>query len=393
MSGAPARTRCPGCGGGHLTDVFSSRGVPVFVGLLHDSADEARAAPVGDVTLAFCHGCGLVHNRRFEPAKLAFAPGYDTALVHSPTHSAFLDDLADRLVERHRLRGRTVLEIGCGGGHFARRLCARGVDRVIGVDPSLPETRTERVGTGTVEWRREWFDPARANGFGAWDFACSMSVLEDVPEPLSMVQGLAALCAERGAAAYVEVFHATRAFERDEVWSVHYEQCNYFGLDSLAGLFRRGGFRVAESGECFAGQALYVDVTPDGAGLEADVPELELPPSLERLARLHRAAVEEWTGRLAALAAAGRRVALWGSGGKGVSFLAAVPGSDRIACVVDVNPARQGRWLPGSGLPVVAPEALAAVQPDVVIVTNRLYAPEIEARVASLDLACEILAA
>jgi hypothetical protein len=58
-----------------------------------------------------------------------------------------------------------------------------------------------------------------------------------------------------------------------------------------------------------------------------------------------------------------------------------------------VHPGRQGRWLPASGLRVVGPEELPLIRPDVVIVTNRIYAPEIQARIASLELSCEILAA
>jgi len=391
----PPSTRCPGCGGRSLTDVFSQDGVPVFVGLLYGSAEAAKRAPTGDITLTFCHGCGLVFNRRFDPAKLAFAPGYDASLVHSPAYRAFLDDLADGLVERHALRGRTVLEIGCGAGHLLRRLCERGVARAIGVDPTVARTGTERVGKGTIEWRREWFDPARAGELGHWDFACSVSVFEDLPRPLETVTWLARLCAERGATAYVDVFHAARAFEAGETWSVHFEESNYFGLDTFVGLFRRGGFRVRDAGPCFqGGESLFVDLEPgpDPAAAEPEAP-LAIPPGLATLAARHRAGVEVWTERLEELGASGRRVVLWGSGGKGVSFLAAVPNRDRIACVVDVHPGRQGRWIPVSGLQVVAPETLVSLDPHVVVVTNPLYREEIRAQLASMEVACEVMAA
>jgi len=393
---APPGTHCPGCYGDGLTDVFSTDAVPVFVGMLHDSAEEARRAPTGDITLTFCHGCGLVHNRRFEPLKLAFAPGYDASLIHSPGYRAFLDQLADRLVERYELRGRTVLEIGCGAGHFLRRLCQRGIGGGIGVDPAVPRTGPERVGAATIEWVQDWFDPATAGALGEWDFVCSLSVFEDVPRPLEMVAGLSRLCAERGATAYVDVFHAERAFESGEIWSAHYEQCNYFGAASLVGLFERGGFRVRDAGACYAdGRFLFVDVEagPHPRPRRPLTDPLPLPPALAELAERHRTSVEAWTERIARLHDAGRRVVLWGTGGKGISFLAAVPTSYRIACAVDIHPDRQGRWLPVSGLQVAGPEDLVALQPDVVIVTNPLHAPEIQAQVVSLNLSCEILAA
>ena len=90
---------CPACGDGGLSPIFNAR-VPVDVGKLFDSPVEARNAPVGEIDLVFCHGCAFVHNRRFDPDKLSFEPGYDGSLIHSPLFRSFINDVATRLIDR-----------------------------------------------------------------------------------------------------------------------------------------------------------------------------------------------------------------------------------------------------------------------------------------------------
>lgn len=69
-----------------------------------------------------------------------------------------------------------------------------------------------------------------------------------------------------------------------------------------------------------------------------------------------------------------------------------VPGASLVSHAVDINPYRQGAFMPGSGLEIIGPERLVAVKPDVVVVMNRIYVPEIRASLAGLGLAPEIAA-
>ena len=90
---------------------------------------------------------------------------------------------------------------------------------------------------------------------------------------------------------------------------------------------------------------------------------------------------------------AGKRVAIWGSGSKGVSFLTSVPGaSDATSFAIDINPYRQGFFMAGTGQQIVSPQALAELRPDVVVVMNEVYVPEISRTLDSLGVAPEIAA-
>ena len=87
----------------------------------------------------------------------------------------------------------------------------------------------------------------------------------------------------------------------------------------------------------------------------------------------------------------GKRVAIWGSGSKCVSFLSALGASDQSITVVDINPYRQGKYIAGSGVQVVAPDALRTVQPHVVFVMNPIYCQEIQQDLDVMGVAAELI--
>ena len=327
---------------------------------------------------------------------MAFDPGYEVALHHSGTFRAFSQETALRLVQRYRLRGKRVIEIGCGSGYFLRLICELGDNHGVGFDTTVARVGTEPAGGGTVELVRDYYTDRHAQV--PCDLICCLSVFEDIPRPMDFLHDLRSVIGERDTVVYFEVFNAFRAFQRQETWSVHYEQCNYFSEGALAGLFERCGFEVLDVGPCYEGdQYLYVEAVPRrGRGRSGRRPSgrrVETPAEIRGFADRHREKVDYWTDRLRELATSGRRGVVWGSGGKSVSFLAALGRSDVISHVVDINPDRQGKCLPGAGQLIVAPSALTEIQPDVVIMTNRMYESEIRDELQTLGLTPELLAA
>jgi len=391
---SPPHVGCPACGEHGLTDVFRMPTQPSLVGRLYDRVEEARSAATGDVSLAFCHSCGLVHNRTFDPCVVDFAPGYEVSLAHSSTFVAFVDQLSRRLVERYELEGRRVLEIGCGGGYFMRLLARRGIGEGIGIDPTLRSSSSEQYGGARLSWVQGLFDPVSYRK-PTPDFVCCLSVFESVSRPADFLTGLHHLLVDRKTPVYFEVFNAAHAFEQEETWSIHYEQSNYFDLSSFVGLFERCGFQILEAGPCYEGdQYLYVEAVPVmGAAGSADSERHALPGALRDFAEKHERTVHEWEARLNGLAEVGKKVVLWGTGGKGISFLNTVSAASLIHHVVDINPDRQGQHMPTTGQLIVPPEALVELRPDAVVITNPLYAGEIRDQVAALGLTVEFLAA
>jgi SAM-dependent methyltransferase len=203
------------------------------------------------------------------------------------------------------------------------------------------------------------------------DLVVIRSVLELVPDPVGFLRDARAALAP-GGLCYLEVPNAEWVLRDGMAWNIHYEHCSYFTAGTLRTVCAAAGLRVLES----------VPVYHDGQYLRAiavlDAVEPAVMETARRFGASYRAAVASWTQRLRAAGDAGRRVILWGAGGRGASFLAAV---DRagvlVQFTVDVNPARHGTYLPVTGHPIRSPDAITGAAVDVIIVANDTYLAEI----------------
>jgi len=376
-----------------MTDFFESPELPIHVGVVYDTPAEASRAPMGEVTLAYCRECGFAHNRKFDATRISFGPGYEVALSHSAMFRAFTEDVCTRLTKRFDLHDKQIIEIGCGAGYFLTQLCETGGNHGIGFDTSVPYEGEAQTSQGSVRLAREYFTSDHAHL--PCDFICCLSVAEDIPQPAEFLRDVRQTIGIRQhIGIYFEVFNAFRAFQERETWSIHYEQCNYFSLKSFRSLFERCGFRVLDADSCYGnGQYLYVEAVP--ADLEPTVvteaADTAIPSEVACFAAVHQQKLEEWNHRLAEFRARDERVVVWGSGGKGISFLNSLPTADVISYVVDINPDRQQKHIPGTAQKIVPPEFLIDYRPDTVILTNPLYECEIRQQLQELGITVKFL--
>ena len=102
--------------------------------------------------------------------------------------------------------------------------------------------------------------------------------------------------------------------------------------------------------------------------------------------------MDYWIRTIGEFARDGKRIVLWGSGSKAVAFLTSLKLSDDIEYVVDINPYRHGRYLPGTGHEIVSPEFLQQYRPHKVIVMNPVYCSEIRQELDKLNVVADLLA-
>jgi hypothetical protein len=385
--------RCRGCGQQTSRPFFASDCVPASLGKLPRTPSEAEQVPRGSIQLAACNVCGLVENHTYDPRIIAFEPGYEVSLLHSPTFNRYIKDVCDRLISDYDLRGKRLLEIGCGAAEFLRMICERGGNHGIGIDPTIPRRSHAPCGTGSIELIPDFYSDKHHAQLG--DFVCCLSAFEDIPSPLELLKSLRKGIGNRRVPMYFEVFNGFRAIAECEVWSVHYEQCNYFSLESLRNMFHLAGFQVTRSGTCYEGdQYIFVDVMPASEHHNFDC---ELPTDFCAAVQHFSLAVSNridwWVNKLAQCQERGQRVVCWGSGGKGVSFLSSLPNAGVIERVIDINPNRQNHFMPAVSQPIVSPESLRDDPADVVVITNRLYQHEIVETLAAMNLNCETVIA
>ncbi len=364
--------------------------------ILLRTPEEARAFPRGDIALAFCRDCGFVTNRRFDERVIEYSGRYEESQAFSETFNRFHQRLASRLVERYGLHGKRIVEIGCGKGEFLALLCEMGPNAGVGFDPGAHPERTHGAAAERIRFVADYFDERYADERA--DFVCCKMTLEHIPAVAAFLATLRRAVASRpGTVLYFLVPESARILRECAFEDVFYEHCSYFSPPSMASLFARAGFEVLAVGTEYGGQYLQIEAR----SLPAGAPVPRLPDDGEAIAELASAAAEfalrvaarraAADARLRAFADAGRKVVLWGAQSKAVAVMSALSASSVIRCGVDINPYRQGHYLPGSALPIVAPAHLVADPPDVVLVMNPVYRDEIGRDLDALGLRPELL--
>jgi SAM-dependent methyltransferase len=379
--------RCPACDAEGLEPFYEVEAAPVHSVLLVPTRDQALAFPRGRILLALCPACGFITNAAFAPHLQAYGQGYEATQAYSPTFQAFHERLARHLIERYALRDKTVLEIGCGQGEFLALLCALGGNRGVGFDPALDPARAPAI--PGLTFVPDFYGP-RYTGLQA-DFICCKMTLEHIPDPAAFVGMVRQSLDEAGdPIVFFQVPEVMRILREQAFWDIYYEHCSYFSAGSLARLFRRCGFRVDDVWCDYDGQYLMLEARPTGADVGKPLPTEEPPgvvaDAVMAFARGVEATRRRWQTILEDIAHRGLRAAIWGGGSKAVAFLTLLAPAEAIGYVVDINPYRQGTFLPGTGHPIVAPTFLAGWQPDVVIVMNPVYRDEIAAALQAMDL-------
>ncbi|MCB9897838.1 MAG: methyltransferase domain-containing protein [Planctomycetes bacterium] len=351
--------------------------------------EEATGFPRGDVRLVHCASCGFVANAAFDVTNNAYSTRYEETQGFSPTFNAFADRLAKRLVDEYGVRGRRVLEIGCGKGEFLERVCRFGDNQGIGVDPAYRPERTPDDVRDKVTYMQELYADRHADLRP--DVVVCRHTLEHIAPTREFLRRLRGhLEARPDVLVFFELPETLRVLRECAFWDVYYEHCSYFTPGSLARLFRAEGFELLELSLDFGDQYILIMArSADGPTR----PSLPLEDDLDETARLvahfEREAprqLEAWRARVRGWVAAGRKVAIWGSGSKAVAFLTTLGLGDEIAAMVDVNPHKQGKFMPGTGHEVLAPERLVDVRPDDVIVMNAIYTEEIRAHLQRMGL-------
>ncbi len=366
--------------------------LPVFCNVLYPTEAEALAAPRGDLELMFSPVTGHLWNRAFDPELVAYNPAYENSLHHSPRFAAFVDELAERLVSRYDLHGRHIVEIGSGEGNFLALVCEKGPNEGVGYDPSFDPDRTKVLTSDRMAIVREYYPTDRAVDA---DLVLCQHVLEHVPDPAGLVEGVArSLEGRPDAAVYFEMPDATYMVEQLAVWDLIYEHASYFSAPTLAWIFEKAGFDLVEVDRTFGDQYLYVEARPGTPRPDA-VPDAAAVAKLAELVAGFgehvRTLVDTWGTRLAGLVAEGP-VAVWGAGSKGVTFLNLVAAGRDVSYVVDVNPNKAGLHVPGTGQTVVGVEDLRGQPLRTVVVMNPLYVDEIRQMVADLGSDAQVIA-
>ncbi len=385
---------CTVCQSFELERFFRLPAVPVYCNVLWDTPQSALQCPKGDIELALCRRCAMITNLAFDPELVAYDPRYENSLHYSPLFQKYAENLTRRLIQDYALHGKTIIEIGCGKGDFLALLCRLGENRGIGFDPSYMTGRVDTTTGNGISIIRDHFSEKYADL--ACDLLCCRHTLEHIPDPVSFLGGVRRALGQRQVPIFFEVPNAWFTLRQGGTWDVIYEHCSYFSPASLARLFRECQLSVCEVREDFGGQFLCLHATSaNGAqfGLATPDDKDQVAQTLQDARKFcteFQGKVEQWRMILHDLQQTGKRTVVWGAGSKGVTFLNSIP-QDGLEYVIDLNPHKHDRYIPGTGQRVVPPAFLRQHRPDVVLVMNPIYGDEIQGQLRSLGLTTEVM--
>ncbi|MAT42396.1 MAG: SAM-dependent methyltransferase [Anaerolineaceae bacterium] len=379
---------CPNCFNPTLSLFYSVPAVPINSVLLLKSRDEALSFLKGDVNLAFCENCGFITNISFQKDLIEYSSRYEETQGFSGTFTKFHNRLANYLIDKYDLRGKKIVEIGCGKGEFIALLCEMGQNYGIGIDPTFLPDRKPEIKQGEVEYIADWYSKKYAD-LDASLYICKMT-LEHIPQTnefLSMVRET--IGNRKDAKVFFQVPEVTRILEECAFWDIFYEHCSYFSADSIVNLFHLTGFDVKNVWTGYDDQYLMIEASPlllgtsNSIGLRSST----IKNLVDNFSKTVNLTINQWVEKINLLRKNGKKIVVWGGSSKTVSFLTTlnIPYS-LIEFVVDINPYKNGTYLAGSGQQVVLPEFLQEYQPDIVLLMNPIYQKEVSQNLADLGL-------
>jgi 2-polyprenyl-3-methyl-5-hydroxy-6-metoxy-1,4-benzoquinol methylase len=385
---------CTACRHRGLTGFFENPEVPVFCNVLWPDRSTALASPKAAIHLAFCPKCGLIYNIDFDSKKMAYSQKYENSLHYSGRFQKYAEDLACRLVKRYQLYHKPILEIGCGQGDFLLLLVEAGGNKAVGFDPGFDPARASSCIKRNITILPESFSSSHTEIHA--DFICCRQVLEHIASPMTFLRDLRKFIGrKKDTVVFFEVPNALYTLRDKGIWDIIYEHCSYFTVSSLATIFRLAGFDPIDVSEQYGGQFITIEARPASTASEKKMTDdMKIRSLLTDFSEMYRGKVGFWSRLIADQFHRKQRTVVWGAGSKGTTFLNTLKvSSDVLEYVVDLNPRKQGHFIPGTGQKIVPPIFLQQYDPHAVILMNPVYHDEIRHTLQKMNLPAETLLA
>lgn len=363
---------CPVCAYPVAAKFFDGGEQPLATLGWPQSPDEATAMPRYPHDFVQCPQCTHVWNHSFTYDAVPYRNNpnrmFNAGSIWGGHLAATRDLILARLPEEP-----TVVDIGCGEGHFARGMAAArgGRGRFMGFDPNV----TAETGAG-VEFHARLFEPITDMPVIRPDAIAIRHVLEHLTNPATLLGELTwgASLAGKDCWLFAEMPCIDRVFQTRRLADFFYEHPAHFTTRSFETLMSRAG-EIVELAHGYDGEVVYALV------------KLKLADTLRTnaegsnaFARQSAVSREHIRRQLNELAASGKSVAIWGGTGKAAAFIHQF-GADatRFPLVVDSDPDKVGTFVPGTGQPIRFRDELKSRPVDVVIIPTQWRARDIVA--------------
>lgn len=383
------RDRCRNCGSSHLNNFLTLPKMPLAEG--HVAPDSTDAAFVFDLKIYWCKDCGVVQT--LHDIDLAdYYADYDYTVSSSSLVQTFMRSFADESWRRFGMQpGDVVIEIGSSDGYQLKCYKDLGA-KVLGFEPAAGLVRAARgMDVDTLEclFTADTITQIPSDLLPA-QAVIAQYTFDHLPDPTSFLETIKQVLDPHRGVVIIEVHDFEKIVERREACLLTHEHSIYLSEDSIERVFAQAGFRLVCTD--LVPEALRRGNSLIGVGTPADSSILSQQPKAERasirqlregvtyeaFAKDVLVAHQHFAEAVRKLRCQGKRVAGYGAAGRGVNtILIAGLTDDDLVAMYDMNTKLQGMLMPGTRIPVKAPEALYDDQIDEVIVFCYGYLDEI----------------
>lgn len=366
-----------------LDFIFADLGAQPIANDLIRAENNLIKEPRYPLRVACCRACRLVQIADDLPADRLFRSDY---VYQSSISSSFVDHArhyVDRMIKDHPFDPQShIVEIASNDGYLLQFFKRAGL-RVTGIEPSasVAQIARERHAIPTLD---VFFGSEEAKKIaadhGQADLIIANNVLAHVPDLYDFVSGLKLLLKPNGLIT-IEFPHLLNLLEMGQFDTIYHEHYSYLSLLPLEPLFQRVGLRIIDVESLpVHGGSLRIFIVQDSDQREPTARLINLQQR-EKQACLDRDDLYlQFSRRITHLCQklrdllineqkCGRVVAAYGAPAKGNTLLnTAAIDNHLIAFAVDKAPSKQGHLMPGSHIPIFAPEIIAERKPDTILI-------------------------
>ncbi len=381
-------THCRSCGGSRLQVILNLGDHPVSNALLTpEEVDKPEER--FPLAIVFCRDCTLLQVNETVPAEVLYRAEYPYFSSSSPALLEHAAEIAESLIVDRKLgRNSFVVEVASNDGYLLKNFVKHGIP-CLGIDPAKgPAESANSIGVPTLN---KFFNSAMAKKLAQKDglladVMIANNVVAHVDAINDFVAGFASMLKPAGIAVF-EFAYAVDLIQNCEFDTMYHEHLFYHTLHGLTPLFARHGLYLNDVKRLpIHGGSLRLFVSRDRKKSRALMELLRHEKALgvdqsgwyETFADRVSSLRDSLVAMLRAEKARGKRIACYGAAAKGstmINYLNLGPGF--FDFVVDANPHKQGKFMPGQKIPISHPDRLTADQPDLVLLLVWNFAGEV----------------
>jgi len=368
---------CPICDSKNVKSFLTRNEVPVHQNFLFEDKSSAINITKGKLSLVVCRECGFIFNQTFDFSKLRYGNLYDNTQDLSPLFEQHLKDIVQKLINKKNIKNCKIVEVGCGQGSFLRRLVENEEWNNVGYgfDPSYKGNESE-LG-GRLKFAKKYYGPECADIKA--DIVVCRHVIEHVPKPVELLKTIReSLVQSKNPRVFFETPTVYWILKNQVIWDFFYEHCSYFNPNSIRTAFELAGFSVEAIDLVFGNQYMLIEASIAKNKVQVIKEPTDIYALTTVFSNSERQNLEKWKQNLKKLSKKGK-IAIWGAGAKGVTFCNLFdPTFKMIDCVIDLNPNKQGKYIPGTGHPIVDYSEMQSRNITSIILMNPNYNDEVK---------------